>query len=226
MTGRTHARTPSPARKAIRLALAVGLAASGLQCFQDFVSDPTQPPAATAAITVTPPGASLAAPGGGLMLNAVYRDADGNEDPGMVFDWTTLNPAIATVDPRSGVVTAVGTGQVAIAATAAGVEGYALVTVSASALAPGGALSASIVGSPDLPLNAVWGGSTSDVWVAGDGVVLRGSAGTWTTEVIVGTTGLTALWGPDTERLFVVGEDGTILRRQGGWSPLATGTDA
>lgn len=211
-------------RRAVRGAIAVLVAAAPLTCVQDFVSDPSQPNGFVApvgpSITVTPSGASLVTPGAGVELRAVYRDDDGNEDPGTVFHWVSLNPNIATVDPVSGLVTPVGTGQAAVEASGRGATGYALVTVSSHAPTSIGVLTTVATGG--LPLNAIWGSSSLDAWAVGDGgIVLHDSAGTWSAKSCSTAEVLYGVWGTGTNHVIVVGEGGTIRRCNGGTNPTS-----
>ena len=83
-----------------------------------------------ATVTVTPDTATLTAVGRTRTFAAVARDAGNNIVP-TTFTWTSLAPAVATVD-TAGVATAVGNGVATIKATAAGgggVFGTASVTV-------------------------------------------------------------------------------------------------
>jgi uncharacterized protein YjdB len=84
---------------------------------------------AVTAIDVAPSAATLSALEQTLPLAASARDANGYAVPGVAFQWESADPAVATVDPASGLTQAVGNGTVAITATADGVSGAATVTV-------------------------------------------------------------------------------------------------
>lgn len=80
-------------------------------------------------VEVTPDSALLDALGSSQTFTAVARDANGFPVPAAAFVWTSGQPAVATVDPLSGVVTAVADGRTLIGATAGGVTGSATLTV-------------------------------------------------------------------------------------------------
>ena len=82
-----------------------------------------------ASIEVTPPAATLIALGTTQAFAATARDANGNEVTGTTFTWASANTATATVDPATGVATAVANGTVTITAAADGVSGTATLTV-------------------------------------------------------------------------------------------------
>ena len=77
-------------------------------------------------VTVTPSTATVLV-GHTLTLSATIKDSDGNPVTETVA-WATRDPGIAVVDP-TGLVTATGTGVTSVAATFAGVEGVAVITV-------------------------------------------------------------------------------------------------
>ena len=73
-----------------------------------------------------------------FQFTAEVLDGSGNVIPGRTVTWTSLNPNIATIDPATGIVTAVASGQVTVAAEADGIVGYGVVTVSVPGLIPVG----------------------------------------------------------------------------------------
>ena len=83
------------------------------------------------AVVVTPAADTLLA-GDTVRLAAEARDANGHTVAGQDFSWTSGDTAVAAVDP-TGLVTAVGIGEVEITATSSGVAGRATVTVAAPA---------------------------------------------------------------------------------------------
>jgi uncharacterized protein YjdB len=89
---------------------------------------------AIASIEVTPAGATLTAAGATQAFTALARDANGNAMPAVTFAWTSSNPAAASVNPVTGLATAVATGQATIAATAGGASGSAVLTVALGGL--------------------------------------------------------------------------------------------
>ncbi|HYT84527.1 MAG TPA: Ig-like domain-containing protein [Gemmatimonadales bacterium] len=86
-------------------------------------------PGPLARVLVSPPSATLGALGVTQAFGAVAQDASGNVVPGQTFSWMSSAPGVATVDPATGLATAIGNGPATITATAAGVAGGASVTV-------------------------------------------------------------------------------------------------
>ena len=82
---------------------------------------------AVSSVDVTPPVDTLV-PGETLSLAAEARDANGHAVAGQDFSWASRDTLIAVVS-ADGVVTAVGTGEVEVTATTAGVTGHAALTV-------------------------------------------------------------------------------------------------
>jgi uncharacterized protein YjdB len=81
------------------------------------------------AVKVSPWPATLSALGATLQFAAEGRDANGHVVADAVFAWHSTNPAVATVDPASGLATAVANGSVTITAAADGAVGAAELTV-------------------------------------------------------------------------------------------------
>src|SRR6185437_1963724 len=84
--------------------------------------------APVATVTVAPPGGPLTV-GQTLTLTATTKDAGGFVLTGRVVTWASSNPSKATVDPSTGLVTAVDSGSAMITATSEGQSGATTVTV-------------------------------------------------------------------------------------------------
>jgi len=82
------------------------------------------------AIDVTPAAVTFVTPGGTQQFQAVALGAGGAPETGFAFTWSSSDPAVATVDPGTGLATAVGTGSTIISATAGGRVGTARLTLS------------------------------------------------------------------------------------------------
>jgi uncharacterized protein YjdB len=85
-----------------------------------------------ASVDVTPANPSLSAPiSETVTLTATPKDAGGNTltMSGRTLTWSSDNTSVATVDPSTGVVTAVAQGTATITATVDGVPGSTIVTV-------------------------------------------------------------------------------------------------
>jgi M6 family metalloprotease-like protein len=135
---------------------------------------PSTPPPAQqliASVSVSPPTAELAPPAV-VTLTATARDASGAVIGGRAATWSSVNPAVATVDAL-GAVTAVAAGSATIQATIGGVIGAATITV----------IPAPVVTVVVAPANAsVVAGSTTALTVTARdsrGIVLTDRPVTW-----------------------------------------------
>jgi len=90
--------------------------------------NPAGPPTVST-VVVTPGADTLLTLGRTRQFTAVARDASGNPVSGVTLVWTSSNPAVATVDGATGIVTAVGNGLSVIRADAGGVLGQATLAV-------------------------------------------------------------------------------------------------
>jgi hypothetical protein len=79
-------------------------------------------------VSVTPTAATIAV-AATRSFSATVRDPQGNIATGISAKWATSNPAIATVDSITGLVTAVHAGVTTVTATALGTAANATVTV-------------------------------------------------------------------------------------------------
>lgn len=175
------------------------------------------------AVAVSPGGASIAGVGSTTAFTAAALDGVGDTLSGKTFTWTSLNPNVATVD-GSGTVTAVASGQVAIAVSAGGVSGYALVTVTTSGLPPvnlwvADDTTAGFTGY----LVDVWGTSGADIFAVGfGGTVLHYDGGTWNSMANPGGQ-YQAVWGTSSDDIFAVGDGGVIAHYDGAsWSSMTS----
>jgi hypothetical protein len=89
-------------------------------------ADPTITPVASVAVALA---SSTLSPGQTTQATATTRDANNNILTGRVIVWTSTNPAVATVNSGSGLVTAVAVGSTQITATSEGVSGSAALSV-------------------------------------------------------------------------------------------------
>ena len=105
--------------------LPFALVALAFACGKD---NPVAPPV-VATVAVTPGSDTLLAFGRTRQFTAVAQDANGNPVSGVTLVWHSSNPAVATVDSATGIVTAVGNGLSVIRADAGGVIGQATLAV-------------------------------------------------------------------------------------------------
>lgn len=89
---------------------------------------------AVASVAVTPPTATIDAPGGTAQFAAQAMDANGHPIAGATFTWTGDAPGVATVSP-TGLATAVGNGTAQVSAAVEGQTGSAALTVAVPAVA-------------------------------------------------------------------------------------------
>ena len=94
-------------------------------------SDTTQP--VVASIAVSPTQQTLSAIGTTQQFTAVAKDASDVTISGKTFSWSSSEPSVATVDPASGLATAVENGTTAITATTDGVSGSTALEVEQAA---------------------------------------------------------------------------------------------
>ncbi len=88
-----------------------------------------KPGAGAVRVTITPKVAALWATGDQLQYTAVARDANGAVVPGVLFSWESVDPAVATIDPTTGVATARRHGNTLIIVTAGVMADTASLTV-------------------------------------------------------------------------------------------------
>ncbi len=86
-------------------------------------------PSGTVSIVVSPGALTLQSIGATRQFVAVARDVGGGTVSPAPVTWSSSVAAVATVDPATGVATAVGNGETAITATAGAVTGSATLTV-------------------------------------------------------------------------------------------------
>ncbi len=82
-----------------------------------------------ASIEVTPTTTTLTALGATQVYSAVARDEGGQPIEGVTFAWSVDDETVATIDPATGLATAVGNGSTIVTATAEDVTGTATLTV-------------------------------------------------------------------------------------------------
>src|SRR6266516_3269727 len=80
-------------------------------------------------VAVTPASASLDALGLAQQFNAIAQDASGNVILGRSFTWSAAPAGVATIDPVTGLATALANGVTTITATTGGVSGTATLSV-------------------------------------------------------------------------------------------------
>jgi hypothetical protein len=79
--------------------------------------------APVATVQVSASADTAKALGSAVQFTAVVRDAAGNDLAGKSINWTSTSPAVATVNPATGLATAAGNGSTTILATVEGVTG-------------------------------------------------------------------------------------------------------
>jgi uncharacterized protein YjdB len=200
--------------------LTIGLVAS-LSC--TTAVDPTP----IGSISVFPPLDSIEVGGTYGSWTVIVKDAQGRTITGHALTWESANPEVATVDPSTGVVTAVGTGETPIFVRGGGQETLVAIRV----LVP----VAGIVATPDsfdLPLTTnrtiglqIFGAdglamtNRAVVWSTGNPSVAVVSATGVVTPIGIGNTTVTAHvqnlpTKRDSVRVRVIGEPVTSVRIQ------------
>jgi len=105
--------------------------------------------ATIASVVVTPATFTLTAVGTTTQFTAEARDVDGAPLPGVPVTWSSLVTNVATIDPATGVATAVTHGVTTIVASSGGVAGNATLTVDLS-----GSVATVVVSPPRATLTA------------------------------------------------------------------------
>jgi len=221
--GRLTESLPPGTRVLTRVLSILALTSLGLAACAESVGPVPEP----MELSVSPLGASLSGVGSTTRFVAAARDADGASlSPTIV--WSSLNPNVATVDAATGLATAVASGQATIAATAAGVTAYALVTVTVPGVAPVTSWTATDV---HVCVNDLWGASANDVFAAGRhpgaegrAAVLHWDGVSWT-EMDLNST-VEDLWGvsgTSSTDVWVVG-DGILHWDGNGWDRMPEDT--
>lgn len=186
------------------------------------------PPVTAASVEVTPGDVLLGSVGANQAFTAAARNAGGSLILGKAFNWTSLNPEVAPIDALTGVVTAVASGQVTIAAEVDGVYGYALVTVRDPGLPQVNlwSLESNVTGFTGF-LTGVWGFSAWDIFAVGfGGTVVRYDGSTWNTMANPGGQ-YQDVWGSSADDVFAVGDGGRIVHYDGSsWTTMTSGTTA
>jgi DNA/RNA endonuclease G (NUC1) len=146
--------------------------------FTVYVSAPVQKP--NGWVDVYPSNATLATAGQTVALSDSVRNVVGNTVTGAAVAWSSSNPAVATVDPATGVVTAVGGGSATITAQTSGPTRVGTATivvgVPATLVKTGDGQTASVDGSvPTAPSVTVKDAGNAPV--AGYPVVFRVATG-------------------------------------------------
>jgi len=108
-------------RAVVALAVATVLAACG--------GDSTAPPVPVSTVSIAPDDPAPLALGATLALTATAKDAGGTVLTGRTAAWTTSQSTVATVDPSTGLVRAVGAGVAVIRVTIDRKSDDVLVTV-------------------------------------------------------------------------------------------------
>ena len=181
------------------------------------VTVPAPPPASIARVEVAPATATLAS-GATQQLTATPRDAAGNPLPNRpAATWTSSDPAVAAVNPTTGVVTVVNTGPApvtaTITATIEGVAGTATLTITPAPVA-------SVAVTP-ATASVVAGGSVQLSATSRDAAnrTLTGRTTTWTssdtTVATVSTSGLVTARSPGAATARTVTITATVEGRTG-----------
>jgi uncharacterized protein YjdB len=135
-----------------------------------------------ATVTVSPAAPFLAV-GTQQQLTATAKAGSGTTIGTAVFAWTSSNPAVATVDPATGMVTVVAAGSATITATADGIDGTAAL-VAAPGLTSGVAVTPGTIaatefttyaivvpaGKTSLSISSTGGSGDADLYIFAPGV--------------------------------------------------------
>src|SRR5688572_4503021 len=137
----------------------------------DGAAPPAPPVVATSEVSAA---TSIASLGATRQLTATARTAAGVTVGATTFTWASTNPAVATVDASTGLVTAAANGTTTVTATAGNVSGSTPINVQQ--------IPASIIGVPARDTILAAGQTKSFVAQVNDagGTVISGAAVSWT----------------------------------------------
>ncbi|HTK42658.1 MAG TPA: Ig-like domain-containing protein, partial [Gemmatimonadales bacterium] len=153
-------------------------------------------------VLVHPAGMSIPGVGQTAAFSSVAVNAHGDTITSPAVTWSSLDPHVATIDAR-GTATAVGSGQVTVAAQVDGQTGYALLTVSA---AVDSVTSWNAEIPPAFPLASVWGTSATDVYAVGaGGTILHYDGHSWSAMTSGTGASFSGVWGTSAGDIYAVG---------------------
>lgn len=189
-------------------------------------SDSAGPDPIVTGLTIDPAGAAISGLGAAVQFAAMAVDENGGTTPATHVTWWSLTPSLGTVDPTSGVTTAVSSGQVTVMAEALGGVAYALLTVSVPDVAPVTSWHPTDLG---FPITDVWGTSPDNVYAVGGGTagarISHYDGTAWSSMDVAGAD--QTLWsirGTSAFDIFAVGDSGTVLHYDGAsWSLMDSG---
>jgi uncharacterized protein YjdB len=175
------------------------------------------------AVTVQQAPASISLPtgyGGGIggtwTPPVEARDANNHVIAGQTYTWASLNPAVATVDPGTGLVTFVGMGQAVIVAQAGSAMGY-------TSVQPAGPVDPVNLWAPMAnpaggTLTSLWGTSRTSIYAGGtSGLILHYDGAGWS-QMASPATGNVLSMGGFADSLIWAGENNHPMLRFNGHS--------
>lgn len=176
------------------------------------------------ALAVSPGGASLSGAGSTFQFTAEGTSGGGESVSNPLVTWSSLNPGVASIDPATGLVTAVANGQATVMAQGIGARAFALVTISTPELGP--VADWQFDNEPRPSIQAVWGSGDSDVFAVGNsGTIYHFDGQSWTEQSTSVDYDLLDIWGFSAGDVYAAGRGGTILHFEGGiWSEVESGT--
>jgi hypothetical protein len=170
------------------------------------------------AVTITMPPEYVSGVGNTWMPSPTASDANGNGIAAPAFTWTSLNPAVATVNASTGLVTLVGVGQTVIVAQAGTATGHVMVHV-VNWVSPVN-LWAPMSNPAGGDLTHVWGLSRSSVYaVGGAGLILHYDGAAWSQMASGTSDNLRSVGGLADSLVWAGSHQGSLLRfNGGGWT--------
>ncbi len=170
----SHGFRPHGAHRTAWASIAAGLLVVGIGVACSVSDQVTGPAGGLRTIVVAPTSVTIPA-GGSQSFTATGQNQSGQAISGLTFFWSSSNTSIVTVT-QSGQVTAVSPGQAQIAASAAGLSGFATITVSSK---PVGSI---IVVPSTATLRIATTLELSDTVKDASGTVLQGQTVTWSSD--------------------------------------------
>lgn len=177
---------------------------------------------AAASVTVSPDGVTITTDGGTQAFTAEAFDANGYAISSFTPTWQSYNTAVATIDPSTGVATAVASGQSTIEASTGAVAGHAVLTVAVPSATAVNVWTEKTNPSTASQLLGIGGVSDSDIFMGGDnGTILHYDGSAWTDMNSGVGFQVREFWGFSDTDVFAVGGSGIARYNGSTWSNMS-----
>ncbi len=173
-----------------------------------------------AEVVVSPTGATLTSSGATQPYTAQVLDEDSkviSPAQAPAISWSSLHTGIATIGSVSGIAVAGFTGQAVIAATADGITGYGLLTVSYAGAQPVSVWDTIMPNPGNGYVWSTWGRNANQVYATGNvGTTLQWNGLGWIDRNPPTANVVRDIWGATSSELWTVGGGGEIMKWDSG----------